>query len=268
MRAYDVVQKVQDLTHLAWSERANSSGTAGTYLKARTGVGPRAIYYKLPRYNGIDFDGHECVNEVVACRLMGLLGIDHLSYRLIHAHVVVEGREHETWVNSSKNFRRMRERKMALGAFVSLYRRGDESPYDVCRRYGWETAIKQMQLVDYLIANRDRHSSNIEVIFSPDGTPRLAPIFDNGLSFVAPLAGDEDAIRAFDPLKRVATTNYVGSRSLEENLEHAVPVSGIGSLSEGNRDVLLAGLEAAAPAYLLDKMWQIVWERWQCYEAL
>ena len=64
----------------------------------------------------------------------------------------------------------------------------------VCRAHGWEGQIKQMMLVDYLIANRDRHGSNIEVILSPDGSARLAPIFDNGLSFVAPFAGQRDAI--------------------------------------------------------------------------
>ena len=47
MRSYDIVQKEQDLTALEWGERVNSSGTAGTYLKARTGQGARAIYYKL-----------------------------------------------------------------------------------------------------------------------------------------------------------------------------------------------------------------------------
>ena len=81
MRSYDIVQKEQDLTMLEWGERVNSSGTAGTYLKARTGQGARAIYYKLPRYNGIEFDGHECINELVAARLMRLLEIDHLEYR-------------------------------------------------------------------------------------------------------------------------------------------------------------------------------------------
>lgn len=268
MRVYDIVRKEQDLTSLTWDERANSSGTAGTYLKARTGEGTRAVYYKLPRFDGIEFDGHECINELVASRLMALLGIPHLEYRLIHARILLDGAEHVVWLNSSKNFRRKRERKMGLGVFFELYREQGENPYELCCRYGWEERIKQMQLVDYLIVNRDRHSSNIEVILGIDGTPRLAPIFDNGLSFVAPLAGDDEAIAAFDPLKRVATTNFVGSRSLEENMKAAAPVGGIAPLSPGSRGPLLAGLNDAANPVLLDKIWEIVWERWCRYASL
>lgn len=268
MRSYDIVQKEQDLTTLEWGERVNSSGTAGTYLKARTGHGARAIYYKLPRYNGIEFDGHECINELVAARLMRLLEIDHLEYRLIHARVVVDGRERGVWLNSSKNFRKPRERKLSLSAYVSLYGEQGTTPYEVCRAHGWEGQIKQMMLVDYLIANRDRHGSNIEVILSPDGSARLAPIFDNGLSFVAPFAGQRDAIEAFDPLRRVATTNYIGSRFLEDNLRDIAPVELTHELKLEDRTALFAGLEHAAPDYLLEKKWEIVRERWSYYAAL
>lgn len=125
-----------------------------------------------------------------------------------------------------------------------------------------------MMLVDYLIANRDRHGSNIEVILSPDGSARLAPIFDNGLSFVAPFAGQRDAIEAFDPLRRVATTNYIGSRFLEDNLRDIAPVELTHELKLEDRAALFAGLEHAAPDYLLEKMWEIVRERWSYYAAL
>ena len=41
---------------------------------------------------------------------------------------------------------------------------------------------------------------NIEVIRSPEGSVRLAPLFDSGLSFVFSCYGDEERVRAFDPL--------------------------------------------------------------------
>lgn len=268
MRSYDIVRTEQDLTNLTWSERANSSGTAGTYLKARTGDGTRALFYKLPRFNGVEFDGHECINELIASRLMTLLDIEHLNYRLIHARITLDGNGYSVWLNSSKNFRRKRERKLGLGTFVDLYGKQGESSYELCRRFGWEAQIKRMQLVDYLIANRDRHASNVEVVIGADGHPRLAPIFDNGLSFVAPLAGDDEAIAAFDPLKRVATMNYIGSRSLEENIQSAAPVEGIIPLSADAREHLLAGLQDVASPVLLDKIWEIIWARWNWYAAL
>ena len=52
----------------------SSSGIAGMYLKARTGSGSKLFYYKLPRYNGVVIDGYECVNELMASRLMDVLG--------------------------------------------------------------------------------------------------------------------------------------------------------------------------------------------------
>ena len=138
MASRDIVRSLQDLTNLDWNERASSSGTAGTYLKARTGSGSRLIYYKLPRYNGVVIDGYECVNELLASRLMDALGVNHLAYRLIHAKVLIDGVGYETWLNSSRNFRKVGERKLSLGAFFDLYKNPGESPIELCRRFGWQ----------------------------------------------------------------------------------------------------------------------------------
>ncbi|WP_455137790.1 hypothetical protein [Thermophilibacter sp.] len=266
MARRDVTAEIQDLTRLSWSERASSSGTAGTYLKAREGSGTRMTYYKLSRYNGRTIDGCECVNEVVASRLMDVLGIGHVRYRLVHARVVVEGVEHVTWLNASRNFRRSGERKVSLGTYYGLYRHDDESPYDFCARLGWQDEVRKVMLVDYLMANRDRHSSNIEVLVDRRGEARLAPLFDTGLSLFAPFAWDEERVRAFDPLAEVATTNFVGSRSLEKNLGLVGRLGDVTDLTERDRAALLDGLEGALEPYQLDKVWEIVWERWRHYE--
>lgn len=265
MARHDLVTRVQDLTSLSWSERASSSGTAGTYLKARTGTGSRALYYKLSRFNGLEVDGYECVYELVASRLMEVLGIEHVAYRLVHARVVIDGVEHVTWVNTSRSFRLPGERKLALGAFFELYRIDDETPYELCRRFGWEDDIRRTMLVDFLVANRDRHSSNIEVLVARDGTRRLSPVFDTGFSLLAPLAGDEERIRSFDTLADVATTNFVGSRSLEKNLELVGRVPLARDLVAGDRGHIMSGLDRALPPYHLEKVWEIVWRRWERY---
>lgn len=264
----DIVWELQDLRDLDWSERATSSGTAGTYLKARKGTGQRMTYYKLSRYNGLEIDGYECVNEIIACRLMRALGISHLEYKLVRAVINLDGQEVETWVNSSKNFRQPKERKQAFGLFYDLNKKEGETPYELCVRMGWEDSIKQMMLVDYLIVNRDRHSSNIEVLAKPNGDLRLAPIFDNGLSLLAPYAGREDLIEQFDPLKPVGTTNFIGSRSLEENVEKAAPVLGISELRETEKKNILMGLQEILSEVHLEKIWDIIWSRWQHYENL
>ena len=268
MASRDIVRAIQDLTGLDWNERASSSGTAGTYLKARTGSGSRLIYYKLPRYNGVVIDGYECVNELLASRLMDALGIEHLAYRLIHAKVLIDGAGYETWLNSSRNFRKVGERKLSLGAFFDLYKNPGESPMELYRRFGWQEDIARMMLVDYLMANRDRHASNIEVLAAPDGSFRIAPIFDTGFSLLAPLAGDLERIAAFDPLADVATTNFVGSRSLEKNLRAVAPVEGVEDLDEARIAELFDGLEGILPSAALLKMREIIQRRWARYEEI
>ena len=268
MRRYDIVSSLQDYREISWSERANTSGTAGTYLKARVGSGTRARYLKLSRYNGVRIDGTECINELVASRLMEALGIEHVPYRLVHACVTIDGREHETWLCSSRNFRRPGEQKMGLGAYFELHHEGEDDPLSFCRRMGWGERISQMMLVDYLLANRDRHASNIEVLVDRAGTPRLAPLFDTGLSLVAPFGDDEERIGAFEPLSPVATTNYLGSRSLEENVASVAPVMVARPLVPQDRETLLEGLDDAASPVLLEKIWEIVWERWRWYASL
>lgn len=53
---------------------------------------------------------------------------------------------------------------MAFDLFYDLEKQGNESPLEFAGRFGWEQYIYRMILVDYLVANRDRHGSNIEVL--------------------------------------------------------------------------------------------------------
>ena len=270
MRTYDVTKKMQDLRHLTWDERATPSGTAGCFLKARERIGQTTWFYKLSCYDSYrGVYGHECVNEIVAARLMEILGVSHLEYHLVHALVRVDGEEFETWLNRSKSFRRPKEKKLALDTFFDLNKNPGESPIELCDRFGWAEQIQQMMLVDYLIANRDRHGANIEVLTDANGDIRLAPLFDNGLSFVCTCYGDSDRVRRFDALEDVNTNNYLGTRSLEENLMHFVPTGlRVDSLTEDHRMMLLRGLDEVVSQVHLDKIWSIVWERWCRYAAL
>ena len=225
-----ITYKLQDLRELDWVESVNTSGTGGTFLKARKGTGNSAVYNKLScsdEYRGIY--GHECVNEIIACRLMDVLGIEHLAYRLVHALVSIEGVEHETWLAKSVSF---------------------------------------MMLVDYLIANRDRHGANIEVLRAQDGSVRLAPLFDNGLSLIFSCYGDEERAARFDPLTDVNANNFIGSRSLEANLGLFNVRPAVRPLMERDRTKILRGLDGVLPPTHLNKIWQMIWERWLHYESL
>ena len=273
----DIQPALQDLTYLDWSESAVSSATGGSFLKARSGEGADATYYKLSCYDEVNgVYGHECVNELFASRLMNVLCVQHVPYRLIHAVVLVNGKQHETWLAESASFRSRGESKTALSRFYDFNHLEGEGRIEFCRRFGWEQDVWKMMLVDYLIANRDRHGGNLEVLKSADGTVRLAPLFDNGLSLCFSTYS-ASALHAIDPLQDIVSNNYLGTRSLEENLARFVPPDlPIGRLKPQHENALLQGL---APALdhavdgisgngLAQFLWQMTWERWCAYESL
>ena len=266
----DVTSKLQDLRYLEWSERANTSGTAGCFLKSRDQTGAGLWYYKLSCYDSYrGIYGHECANEIVASRLMGILGIDHLEYRLVHALVCIDGTEHETWLNRSRSFRARGERKQALDTFYDLNKREGESPLELCNRFGWSNQIQKIMLVDYLIANRDRHGANIEVLVGLGGGLRLAPVFDSGLSFVFSCYGDAERVRQFDAMANVNANNYLGTRSLEENLARFVSSSlDVSPLSDRHREALFHGLGDVLSEAHVEKMWEMLQKRWKRYEEI
>ena len=85
------VKDNQDLRYLKFSHDRNSTGTVGTFLKSQETIDGIKVYYKLSNYN---FDegiiGHECINELIVDRFLNIIGIDHLSYDLIHADIVID----------------------------------------------------------------------------------------------------------------------------------------------------------------------------------
>ena len=263
------MHKMQDLRNLSWSESGQTSASGGTFLKARTGIGAHATYYKLSCYDSYrGIYGHECVNEVIAARLMDILGVPHVRYTLVHACVVVDGAEYTTWLARSKSFRKTGDSKMAFDTFFDLMHEPGESQLDFCARYGWSEQIQRMMLVDYLIANRDRHGANIEVMRDRGGSLQLAPLFDNGVSLVFSCYSDEGCARAFEPRKDVRANNFIGTRSLEENLRFVPAEIAVGALRERDREALLRGVDDALPAAHLDGIWEMIWQRWQHWQSL
>lgn len=99
----------------------SSSGIAGMYLKARTGSGSKLFYYKLPRYNGVVIDGYECVNELVASRLMDVLGALRALPRLSSRANQVFLRKRSVGSSAAAQTRRCRRLRSSRG------RRGQRS---------------------------------------------------------------------------------------------------------------------------------------------
>jgi hypothetical protein len=266
---HQIMKDKQDMTYLSWSKIRHSSGTAGSFLKSYSELGGKKTYYKLSNFDSMrGVIGHECVNEIIVDRLLDILGIEHLPYRLIYADILISGQPHEVYLCASEDFKQPGESKIALDAYYALEKLDGETPLQFCVRNGWEEYIYRMLVVDFLILNRDRHGANIEVLRnSRRRTLRLAPLFDHGLSLLFSCMSD-DAIQKYDVMEDKLTNNYIGSRSTWDNLK-LIPsdrMPTLNPLQESDRDILLEGLDGVIPQDLQDKIWNMIWRRWCAYE--
>ena len=267
----DVQTQLQDLRYLQWSRSRKSSETAGSFLKSYEEADGRKLYYKLSDYDpqhGII--GHECINEIIAQRVMDLLGIPHLSYTLLHAHILVDDRELTTWLCRSYDFKEPGESKLALEDYYAMERLSGESPLDFCLRMGWEEYLKQMLVIDFLIANRDRHGANLEVLLNrKKKTIRLAPLFDQGLSFACRCHSAEE-LKSFDVMQDLRIQSFIGTQSAFDNLKLLPDICPfpLPARTRKTREMLFADLKEAAGKNLLDKIYEMLERRWDYLEAL
>ena len=266
-----VIIEKQDLTYLKWSHGRNSSGTAGTFLKSQSSVSGEKIYYKLSNFDSEKgIVGHECVNEIIVDRLLTLLGVEHLSYQLIHADIEVDGKVYDTWICASRDFKEKGESKAALDNYYQINRLEGESRYDFCVRQGWGRYVDVMLAVDYLILNRDRHGANVEVLRNGrKRTLRIAPLFDHGVSLLFSCRGDGE-FEAFDVIADKPCQNFIGSRSTFDNLELIEDKAKVFPfrLKLEDKGYILKDLEHVLSEPQLEKIWETLWVRWCEYEKL
>lgn len=185
----------------------------------------------------------------------------YLSYQLIHAHVLINEEERETWLNTSEDFKAPGESKMTLDANYELGRVPEESALDFCVRKGWSSYFWETLVVDYLILNRDRHGANIEVMRKPRvRTLRPSPRFDHGLSLLCRRRKAEE-MAAFDVMAGLPVQSFVGTSSSRKNLG---PIPNgefprLEPLYEHGRDAFFKGLEGAATPEWHTKVWYSIW---------
>jgi hypothetical protein len=260
----------QDLTYLNWAKVRNSSGTAGTFLKAYSDFGGKKMYYKLSDYDSVKgIVGHESINEIIVDRLLTLLGIEHLSYELIYADIVLGGKICSAYVCASEDFKKAGEDKIALDTYYELEHLEGESPFDFCVRQGWENYIYEMLVADFLILNRDRHGANIEVLRNKQKrTIRLAPLFDHGLSLLFSVKNDFSYLSEIHVMEDKRVQCFVGSNSALENLnlipKTKLPMFNIPSEDEFND--IFEDIDKILPEELLKKIKEMLWRRLNYYE--
>lgn len=247
-----------DLTYLTWSLSRSSTGTAGSFLKEYEEIDGQKFYYKMSNYDSVrGVIGHESVNEIVAQNIAQLLNMEHLTYDLVYCKVQVANRVFGTWVTRSKDFKQPGESKMTFETYYDILSTEGEDKLHFIKRLGLEEYFYHMFLFDYLICNRDRHGANIEVLQKGENY-RLAPIFDNGLSFLFSCYNDGEKMLEFDKLKDGPVNNYVGSMNLSDNVK-LVPKSMRKKVCIPTREQLFKGLENAALA-VPNEYWDCIYE--------
>lgn len=299
MRAYDITISTQDLRYLTWDEDTRPSGLFVPEPTAREGVGSNAILYRLnianPHANQSPQDEVASVNELISCRLMDAMGIPHVDTRLIRARVIVGGVEQEQWVTRYKSLRQVGASALPVDLFFELSDNTGRDPLEMCEKKGWTTTVAQIMVVDYLTANRGRGALDTSVQASPEGACSLALPFGGRQSLTSSFIGQTWRINA---TADISTDNYLGSRSLDENLRWAIGVLKASDclptcihekakspdktatiqenalpcehLTERTRRALFRSLKDAFPPMTAQQegSWQIIRKRWERYARL
>jgi len=251
---------IADLRGLSWSRTIGSINTDGAYLKATND--DKSLYYKISSYNASQgIYGHEAVNELLAYRVAEELGIDAPKTSLRKSLVLIDGMEHETYVAVSESYKHEHETRVTFENLYKSAREKGEPALSVAIRFGWEVPVYTMFLFDFLIFNRDRHGANLEVL-EDNGVLRLSPLFDNGLSFAVSCHTDAELV-AFDVMENRQVNNFIGTRSLYENLNSISATIKIRALREDARERIFKGLDGILTPLHQDVAWNLLWGRWE-----
>lgn len=266
-----IIRELKDLTRLKWSRVVTAIGTFGKYLTSCEVKNDKTYYYKLSEYDPqLGIVGHECVNEVIAGRIMDQMEIEHLEYTLIHAEVDIDGHIFETWLCRWEDYKDPYESGMTMEEFSLAYKTDDETPMDFCIRKGWKRYVSEMLTIDYIILNKDRAGEHIEVLRDRfNKRMRLAPLFDQGVSFVSHIHLVED-LEGYDVMENTPVISFVGGRTSEDNLR-LIPCSERKRLTlpeDIDKDTLFEGLIGILDERYFDLIWEMILLRIESARAI
>lgn len=253
----EVNKKPIDLSYLKFEAKSYSQNTYGCYLKSYEIANGKKIYYKMSNYDMYRLVfGYESINEYIVSKLLDCLEIDHLKYNLIYGKVKVDGKEFNTYLNVSYDFKNKKERKEPFDSYYYNNRVNNESPIDFLIRNGFEEYLYNMLFVDYIIFNRDRHGANVEVLIDDKGNVRLSPLFDHGLSLMLNDYDDENYIDSYDIKRSEPTNSFFGTRSTYENLKFIKDKKVIKKyeLSNDDFEYIFSDLKNVIPAFAVEKL--------------
>lgn len=269
----------KDYLSLIWSASKTSTGSAGCFLKAEDAKGSVKKYYKLSRYsmaNGIF--GHESLNEKIVSNLGEFFHFNSLHYNLITSDIKIDDKIYHTDFTVTDNFVKSGERKISFENYYYCWGR-KEPILDFCDRIGILHSIAELIILDFITGQRDRHGANVELLESSKGI-RLAPIYDNGVSFLFSCYQSDkrylEKVKAFDVSSDFTVQSFLGGYSLFDNLNsiknsYFVKHLRLPKLEVPDWDDLFKGLDQVAnpldEEHLL-KIWEMVEWRVLYYDRL
>lgn len=261
MSRSDIVVKPQDLTYLSWDECTSPSGMTGVCAKAREGRGVNAVYYKRSHVSAFGYGYRDLLVELIGSRLAEILGLDHVSFQLVHARLQPDGPL--MWVVKSKSYRKSGERAVGLADYMELGANPQETPLEFLCRSGWTRQAAQIVFFDYLTATRDRDISTFEVLLDVKGAARLSPIASCSMSLVNayPLG-----LWRREPLAHLSSGAFLSFESQADSLGFAAKTLGPVPKPRALKRCLVGNLgDHFDDLSFLEGCFEIINERWDAY---
>lgn len=113
----DIVLELQDMRYLDWALKKIAPRTLGCFLKVYEEAADQKIYYKLSNYDSCrGIFGHECVNELIASRVMkGIRRLDpEWSLRWVQSRIVPYSRQNISEILRANGMDSYEEQKLLL----------------------------------------------------------------------------------------------------------------------------------------------------------
>lgn len=121
----DIVLELQDMRYLDWALKKIAPRTLGCFLKVYEEAADQKIYYKLSNYDSCrGIFGHECVNELIASRVMkGIRRLDpEWSLRWVQSRIVPYSRQNISEILRVNGMDSYEEQKLLLKMKVEIVR--------------------------------------------------------------------------------------------------------------------------------------------------
>lgn len=160
--------------------------TNGCFAKVTIGtdIGQRTFVKLSREIPQLHTWGKESIMEVIVSRIGFALGFNVLKYMLCSVNLC-DG--YSTIGCISYDYCSSTDTPISLRDYKSTCGSVKESYLQFLLRLGFSKELNEHLILDYIVANEDRHAENIEFLLNT--SLKLAPIFDNGKSLITVISG-------------------------------------------------------------------------------